>query len=91
MADRYDASPTITRMLSGTPPIGGIIAVQEGVRLIAEAGIDAIRTKSIALTDYLVERLDEAGFEIATPRDARTSGQPRDGPTPAMPARSRTR
>lgn len=70
MADRYDASPTITRMLSGTPSIGGIIAVQEGVRLISEAGIDAIRTKSIALTDYLVARLDDAGFEIATPRES---------------------
>ena len=69
MADRYDASATITRMLSGTPPIGGIIAVQEGVRLIAEAGIDAIRTKSVALTTYLIELLDDAGFEVATPRD----------------------
>ena len=74
MADRYDASPTITRMLSGTPAISGIIAVQEGVRMIAEAGIDAIRTKSIALTDYLVDRLDEAGFEIATTRDSARRG-----------------
>ncbi|WP_332642708.1 kynureninase [Aeromicrobium sp.] len=74
MADRYDASPTITRMLSGTPSIGGIIAVQEGVRLIAEAGVDAIRTKSIALTDYLVERLDNAGFEIVTPREGTRRG-----------------
>ncbi|MEO6604417.1 MAG: kynureninase [Aeromicrobium sp.] len=74
MADRYDASPTITRMLSGTPSIGGILAVQEGVRLIAEAGIDAIRTKSVALTDYLIERLDDAGLEIATPRDSARRG-----------------
>lgn len=74
MADRYDASPTITRMLSGTPPIGGIIAVQEGVRLIAEAGIDAIRTKSVALTEYLIERLDDAGFEVATPRVSERRG-----------------
>lgn len=74
MADRYDASVTITRMLSGTPPIGGIIAVQEGVRLVAEAGIDAIRTKSVALTAHLIELLDEAGFEIATPRDAERRG-----------------
>ncbi len=74
MADQYDASPTITRMLSGTPPIGGIIAVQEGVRLIAEAGIEAIRDKSVALTEYLVERLDDAGFEIVTPRDGSRRG-----------------
>ena len=74
MSDWYDASPTVTRMLSGTPPIGGIVAVQEGVRLIAEAGIDAIRTKSIALTDYLIERLDDAGFELASPRDPALRG-----------------
>ena len=74
MADRYDASPTITRMLSGTPQIAGIIAVREGVRMVADAGIDAIRTKSIALTDFLVKRLDDAGFEIATPRDSARRG-----------------
>ncbi|GAA3530074.1 aminotransferase class V-fold PLP-dependent enzyme [Aeromicrobium panaciterrae] len=70
MAETYEASPTIARMLSGTPPVGGIIAVQEGVRLIAEVGIDAIRAKSVALTTYLIERLDEAGLEVVTPRDA---------------------
>ncbi len=74
MADRYDASVTITRMLSGTPPVGGIIAVQEGIRLIAEAGIDAIRTKSVALTNHLIELLDEAGLDVATPRDPALRG-----------------
>ncbi|MET1037473.1 MAG: aminotransferase class V-fold PLP-dependent enzyme, partial [Aeromicrobium sp.] len=50
MGDVYEASATIRRMLSGTPSVAGLLAVQEGVRLIAEAGIDAIRAKSEALT-----------------------------------------
>jgi kynureninase len=74
MADTYESSPTIRRMLSGTPPVAGILAVQEGVRLIAEAGIDAIRAKSVDLTAYLVELLDEAGLEIVTPRDPARRG-----------------
>lgn len=67
MAGEYEASPTIRRMLSGTPSIGGILAVQEGVRLIAEAGIGAVRAKSQALTAYAIGLLDEAGFEVVTP------------------------
>ncbi|MET1037260.1 MAG: hypothetical protein ABW075_03245 [Aeromicrobium sp.] len=51
-----------------------IVAVQEGVRLVAEAGVDAIREKSEALTTYLVELLDAAGLEIITPRDPALRG-----------------
>ena len=34
------------RFLAGTPPILGLAAVEEGARLTAEAGIDALRAKS---------------------------------------------
>ena len=74
MSDTYEVAPTIRRMLSGTPAVAGIVAVQEGVRLIAEAGVEAIRAKSEALTAYTIELLDEAGLEIATPRDAALRG-----------------
>ncbi|GAA2338087.1 hypothetical protein GCM10010376_68500 [Streptomyces violaceusniger] len=37
------------RVLSGTPPITGMIGVEEGVALTAEAGIDRIRAKAPAL------------------------------------------
>lgn len=69
MAPEYDASPSIRRMLSGTPGVAGMLAVQEGVRLIAEAGVDAVRAKSEALTAYLIDLLDAAGLQIVTPRD----------------------
>jgi kynureninase len=74
MSETYDAAPSIRRMLSGTPAIAGIIAVQEGVRLIAEAGVEAIRAKSEALTTYAIELLDEAGLEVVTPRDPALRG-----------------
>ena len=74
MAGEYEASPTIRRMLSGTPNIGGILAVQEGVRLIAEAGVERIREKSKAITAYAIELLDAAGLEIVTPRDPELRG-----------------
>lgn len=74
MSDTYEAAPTIRRMLSGTPAVAGIVAVQEGVRLIAEAGVEAIRAKSDALTTYAIELLDDAGLEVATTRDPALRG-----------------
>jgi kynureninase len=61
-------------MLSGTPNVMGTIAVQEGVRLVGEAGIDAIRTKSVALTDFLLELLDLLDLTILSPRDSARRG-----------------
>jgi kynureninase len=74
MSPGYEVAPTVRRMLSGTPPVAGMLAVQEGVRLIAEAGVAAIRAKSEALTAYAVELLDAAGLEIVTPRDPARRG-----------------
>ena len=41
--------------LAGTPGILAVAAVEEGVRLTAEAGMTAIRQKSTALTEFGVE------------------------------------
>lgn len=74
MADTYEPSPTIRRMLSGTPPVMGMLAVQEGVRLIAEVGVEAIRAKSELLTATAIDLIDELGLEIVTPRDPALRG-----------------
>jgi kynureninase len=48
------------------------------VRLIAEAGIDAIRAKSVALCELIValhdEQLAPLGFSLGSPRDAARRG-----------------
>ncbi|SDY56235.1 kynureninase [Herbiconiux ginsengi] len=78
MADGYQPAPSIRRFISGTPPIMGMIAMQEMLDLIAEAGIDAIRTKSLALSDYAIalydERLAPLGVELSTPREHAVRG-----------------
>jgi kynureninase len=73
MGPDYDPVDGIGRFLAGTPPVLGHAAVEEGAALIAEARIERLRDKSIALTS-LVVALHEAwlaplGFELGTPRD----------------------
>jgi len=74
MSDTYTAAPDIRRMLSGTPNVMGVVAVREGVRLVSEAGIDAIRAKSVALTDFLLELVDRLDVTVVSPRDSARRG-----------------
>ncbi|HYJ66389.1 MAG TPA: kynureninase [Nocardioidaceae bacterium] len=78
MGPAYEPAKGIRRMLSGTPNVLGLVAVDEGVRLIAEAGIDRIRTKSVALTDLVTDLADAwltpHGAELASPREADRRG-----------------
>jgi kynureninase len=73
MGPRYDPAAGIAKFTTGTPPILGTAAVQEGARLLLEAGIGAMRAKSIQLTSYLIELADAwlvpLGCALATPRD----------------------
>lgn len=73
MGPTYAPAPGIRRFLSGTPPIVGMLAMQDMLALVEEAGIDAVRAKSVALTSYAVDVADEllapAGVVLASPRD----------------------
>jgi kynureninase len=76
MGPAYDPVPGIERFSTGTPEIIGMVAVAEGAKLLAEAGIERLREKGIALTSYLIHLADEwlepLGFRLASPRaDAR--------------------
>jgi kynureninase len=78
MGPAYDPVPGIGRFMTGTPDIVATAAVAEGVSLLAEAGIDALRDKGMRLTDYLIGLSDAwlapLGFSIASPRDAASRG-----------------
>jgi kynureninase len=76
MGPAYDPAPGIGRFLAGTPPITAIAAVEEGVRLLAEAGIDRLRAKGQALTGHVID-LAEAwlpDLALATPADPKRRG-----------------
>ena len=78
MGQGYEPAPGIASWLTGTPTIVALVAVEEGVRLTAEAGIAAIRAKGIALTEFAIELHDAwlapLGFELGSPRDAARRG-----------------
>jgi kynureninase len=78
MGPAYDPAPGVGRFLAGTPDIAGTAAVEEGARLLAEAGIGRLRDKGMRLTDYLIALADEwlipLGCVLASPRDAARRG-----------------
>jgi kynureninase len=78
MAPGYEPAPGMGGFLSGTPPVLALAAVDEGVRIVAEAGIDRIRAKGIALTELAISladaRLASLGVSVASPRDSARRG-----------------
>jgi len=78
MGPEYTPAPGMRRFLSGTPPIVGMLALQDTLALIDEVGIAAIREKSVALTEFAI-RLSDAllaplGVTVASPRDVAERG-----------------
>ena len=76
MGPGYTPAPGMRRFISGTPPILGMVAMQDMLALVEEAGIEAIRAKSVALTSYAVELADATLPEVtlASPRDPAQRG-----------------
>jgi kynureninase len=78
MGPRYDPAGGMAKFMTGTPPILATAAVEEGVRLLLEAGLDEIRAKSVRLTGYLIELgdawLQPLGCTLASPREADRRG-----------------
>jgi kynureninase len=73
MGQGYRPVAGIGQYLTGTPQVIGTVAVQEGVRLLAEAGIGRLRAKAVALTGYLIGLADAwlegSGIMVASPRE----------------------
>jgi len=78
MAPGYVGAPGMAHFLSGSPPVLALSAVDEGVRLVEEAGISAIHAKAIELTEYCIALADavlsEYGVRVASPRDPARRG-----------------
>jgi kynureninase len=73
MGPEYRPAVGIRRFLSGTPAIVGMLAMQDTIRMIDEVGIDQIRAKSVALTEYALDLVDAwlapMGVTVASPRE----------------------
>jgi kynureninase len=78
MGEDYEPARGVRRFLTGTPNVPALVAIEEGVRVVADAGIDRLRAKAEALTSYAVELHDAwlapLGFELWSPLDPARRG-----------------
>jgi len=73
-ADSMDYADDAWRWLGGTPVIPALFAATAGPAIVREAGIEAVRAKSIRQTSRLIELADARGFDVTAPRDAARRG-----------------
>ncbi len=78
MEPGYEPVEGIRAFLSGTPPILALHALTAGLELVERAGIESIRAKGIALTEYAIALADlwlaPSGITVASPREAAARG-----------------
>ena len=74
----YKPAAGITRFLTGSQPIVSLLAMEAALDPLLEAGMDALRTKSLLLSDYLIylteEFLTPLDFSLGTPRSPEKRG-----------------
>ncbi|MGH3296591.1 MAG: kynureninase [Trebonia sp.] len=78
MAADYRSAEGIRKFISGTPPVLAMQPLKDMLELIAEAGLAAVRRKSVALTEHAIaladERLAPLGAVLGSPRAAADRG-----------------
>lgn len=74
----YTPAPGVTRFLVGTQPMLSILAMEELLTPTLSAGMQAIREKSVKLTEYSIQLQDallsQLGFTLGSPRQAERRG-----------------
>ena len=74
----YDPASSVQKFAAGTPGILSMAAIEPGLDLILEAGIERIRGKSVQQSEFLMELIKELpernGFRIASPSDSGQRG-----------------
>lgn len=74
----YAPAAGLQRFLTGTPPMLSLSAVEPGVDLLLEAGMERLRERSVRLSEYLLalydDRLAPIGFRLNSPRDPARRG-----------------
>lgn len=74
----YKPAAGIRRFLSGTPPVISLALIEPGVDLLLEAGMERLRAKSAAQSEYLIGLADQLlapfGFRVNSPREVARRG-----------------
>ena len=56
------------RFLGGTTAVAPMYHAVEGARILLDFGLEAVRARSLSLTDRAIERADAAGIALRSPR-----------------------
>jgi kynureninase len=62
------------RFLGGTTPVASMYHAVEGVKILLDAGLDAVREDALAKTTRGIARADAAGLSLRSPRERRRRG-----------------
>ncbi|GAB5352198.1 kynureninase [Qipengyuania sp. 483] len=75
-SDDYQPAPGVERLMCGTPGILALAALEVGVDLIAEIGIEPLYAKSQQLSEFFRQCLGESGLdlELVSPQDPGARG-----------------
>ena len=76
MGPAYEPASGIRQMISGTPPIVGMLPMRDMLDLLDEAGMPEVRAKSTALTGFVIDVADAylPGVRVVSPRDPERRG-----------------
>jgi kynureninase len=69
-----EPAPGAARFLTGTPAVAANYAASAGYEIVREIGVERIRENSMRQTALLVELVDEAGFDLVSPREPASRG-----------------
>jgi kynureninase len=69
---RRDPGPR--RFMTGTPSIPSYLAAKPGFEIVARIGVEAIRAKSLRLTERMIGWADDLGMKVGSPREAAVRG-----------------
>ena len=74
----YEPATGIRQFITGTYPMLSLAAVEPGVDILLEAGMDRLRAKSVQQTEFLIalweSGLKPLGFSLNSPRDSHRRG-----------------
>lgn len=74
----YLSNQGIQKFAIGTPPVLSMAAIEPGLDLLIEAGMENLRDKSLLMSNFLIEliqkELEPFGFEIASPLEENRRG-----------------
>jgi kynureninase len=72
--ENFDMRDDAYRLMNGTPGIASLYAIQPGVEIIAQVGVDRIREKSLRQTDLVIDLARQAGYTVNSPLDPARRG-----------------